>query len=61
MVWLKTNYHISNIADFIAIRYDRSGGIAASASLIALVGVIPYIGLQLRANPFMVWMTLAVR
>ena len=49
MVRLKTTYHISNIADFIATRYDRSTGVAAIASLIALVGVIPYIGLQLRA------------
>lgn len=41
--------NLTSIADFIAFRYDRSPKIAATVALIALVGTIPYIALQLRA------------
>ncbi|WP_404842463.1 MULTISPECIES: PAS-domain containing protein [unclassified Colwellia] len=41
--------NLTSIADFIAFRYDRSPKIAISVALIALVGTIPYIALQLRA------------
>ncbi len=41
--------NLTSIADFIAFRYDRSPQIAASIAIIALVGTIPYIALQLRA------------
>lgn len=41
--------NLTSIADFIAFRYDRSPKIAATVALIALIGTIPYIALQLRA------------
>ncbi|MBA6392116.1 hybrid sensor histidine kinase/response regulator [Colwellia sp. BRX10-3] len=41
--------NLTSIADFIAFRYDRSPKIAITVTLIALVGTIPYIALQLRA------------
>jgi len=41
--------NLTSIADFIACRYDRSPKIAATVTLVALLGTIPYIALQLRA------------
>ena len=41
--------NLTSIADFIAFRYDRSPKIATTVALVALVGTIPYIALQLRA------------
>ncbi len=39
----------TSIADFVAARYGKSERIAALVCLIALVGAIPYIALQLKA------------
>ncbi|WNC72246.1 PAS-domain containing protein [Thalassotalea psychrophila] len=41
--------NLTSIADFIACRYDRSPKIAVTVAIIALIGTIPYIALQLRA------------
>lgn len=41
--------NLTSIADFIAFRYERSPKIAITVTLIALVGTIPYVALQLRA------------
>lgn len=41
--------NLTSIADFIACRYDRSPQVAAIVTLVALLGTIPYITLQLRA------------
>jgi len=41
--------NLTSIADFIACRYDRSPKIAATIAILALLGTIPYIALQLRA------------
>ncbi len=49
MVHVKETYHISSIADFISARYNRSQVVAALVTLIALLGTIPYIALQLKA------------
>ncbi|MCW8883967.1 MAG: hypothetical protein OQK12_01775 [Motiliproteus sp.] len=49
MVHAKETYHISSIADFISARYNRSQAIAAMVTIIALLGIIPYIALQLKA------------
>jgi len=40
---------ITSIADFIASRYGKSPVLAALVSLIAVVGIVPYIALQLKA------------
>lgn len=42
-------YRITSIADFIASRYGKSQGLAALVTLIALLGIVPYIALQLKA------------
>lgn len=39
----------TSIADFIAARYGKSASLAALVTLIAMVGVVPYIALQLKA------------
>lgn len=41
--------NLTSIADFIASRYENTPRIAALVSIIALIGTIPYIALQLRA------------
>jgi len=40
---------ITSIADFIGARYGKSQSVAAVATLIAVIGIIPYIALQLKA------------
>jgi len=40
---------ITSIADFIGSRYGKSQSVAALATIIAVIGVIPYIALQLKA------------
>ncbi|MEH6627804.1 MAG: ATP-binding protein [Motiliproteus sp.] len=49
LVRLKNRYHITSIADFISTRYNKSQWLAALVTLIALIGVVPYISLQLKA------------
>lgn len=39
----------NSIADFLAARYGKSEAVAASAAIIATIGVLPYIALQLKA------------
>ena len=41
--------NITSIADFIAARYGKGQAVAATVALIAIVGTIPYIALQLKA------------
>lgn len=40
---------ITSIADFLAARYGKSFAVASIATIIATVGIIPYIALQLRS------------
>lgn len=49
MVFAKEAFRITSIADFISTRYNRSQNIAALVTIIALLGLIPYIALQLKA------------
>lgn len=49
MVRLKTTHRITSIADFISVRYNKSQPLAALVTIIALVGSMPYIALQLKA------------
>ncbi|WP_029350707.1 hybrid sensor histidine kinase/response regulator [Bosea sp. 117] len=41
--------NITSIADFIAARYGKSQGVAALVALVAILGALPYIALQLKA------------
>ncbi len=49
VVRLAKGQNITSIADFIAARYGKSQAVAAAVALIAIVGMIPYIALQLKA------------
>ncbi|MFA7319032.1 MAG: hypothetical protein WC022_00310 [Parcubacteria group bacterium] len=49
MVRIRNEYNVTSIADFISTRYGKSSVVAALVSLIALVGIIPYLSLQLKA------------
>ena len=49
MVRIARTYRITSIADFIASRYGKSRALAALVTLLALVGVVPYVALQLKA------------
>lgn len=49
MIRITRTYRITSIADFIASRYGKSPVIAALVTLITVVGLIPYIALQLKA------------
>lgn len=49
MVRIKNAYNITSIADFISARYDKSGALAGLVTAFSMVGVMPYIGLQLKA------------
>ncbi len=41
--------NITSIADFIAARYGKNPAVAAIVTLVAVVGLLPYIALQLKA------------
>jgi len=49
IVRLAKSQNITSIADFIAARYGKHQGVAVIVALIAIVGTIPYIALQLKA------------
>ncbi|MFM9975400.1 MAG: hybrid sensor histidine kinase/response regulator, partial [Beijerinckiaceae bacterium] len=49
IVMLAKANNIASIADFVASRYGKNQGVAATVTLIAVIGVVPYIALQLKA------------
>jgi len=49
MIRIARAYRITSIADFIASRYGKSRLLAALVTLITVVGIVPYIALQLKA------------
>ncbi len=49
MVRISKEQRITSIADFIASRYGKSQLLAGLVTVIAVVGVVPYIALQLKA------------
>ncbi|OCH73196.1 hybrid sensor histidine kinase/response regulator [Vibrio breoganii] len=48
MILVAKREHINSIADFIAARYGKSQGLAVFVTLISVVGILPYIALQMR-------------
>jgi Na+/proline symporter/signal transduction histidine kinase len=48
MVLISKQENITSIADFIAARYGKSHSLAVVVALICLIGVLPYIALQLK-------------
>ncbi|MDR3467157.1 MAG: PAS-domain containing protein [Xanthobacteraceae bacterium] len=49
VITLAKTYNITSVADFIGARYGKSQAVAATAAVIAIVGSVPYIALQLKA------------
>lgn len=48
MIRIARTYRITSIADFIASRYGKSPALAGLVTLITIVGIVPYIALQLK-------------
>jgi Na+/proline symporter/signal transduction histidine kinase len=49
MIRIARSYRITSIADFIASRHGKSPLLAMLVTLIAVVGILPYVALQLKA------------
>ena len=49
MIRISKVYRITSIADFIASRYGKSQLLAGLVTVIAVIGIVPYIALQLKA------------
>src|SRR6202011_5006221 len=49
VIKLAKSQNITSIADFIAARSGKSQAVAATVALIAIIGSVPYIALQLKA------------
>jgi Na+/proline symporter len=49
MIRISKAQRITSIADFIASRYGKSQLLAGMVTVIAVIGVVPYIALQLKA------------
>ena len=47
IVRLAKAQNITSVADFVAARYGKSEQVAALVAIIAVVGAVPYIALQL--------------
>jgi Na+/proline symporter/signal transduction histidine kinase/CheY-like chemotaxis protein len=46
---IRQHHAISSIADFVAARYGKSGSLAALVTILAVIAIVPYLALQLRA------------
>ncbi len=49
IIRISKTHRITSIADFIGSRYGKSGALATVVTVIAVMGIIPYIALQLKA------------
>ena len=49
LIRVSKTYRVTSIADFVASRYGKSQALGGLVTVIAVVGVIPYISLQLKA------------
>jgi Na+/proline symporter/signal transduction histidine kinase/ActR/RegA family two-component response regulator len=49
---LAKRHNITSIADFIAARYGKSEHLGALVAIIAVIGIVPYISIQLKAVSF---------
>ncbi len=49
MVRIKSQHHVTSIADLISSRYKKSQLLAAMVTVVCLIGILPYIALQLKA------------
>jgi len=49
MIRIARTYRVTSISDFIASRYGKSPALAALVAAFTVVGIVPYIALQLKA------------
>ncbi|MGE5893193.1 MAG: sodium:solute symporter family transporter [bacterium] len=49
IVYISKEYRITTISDFIAARYGKSFFLPALVTIVAVVGITPYLGLQIKA------------
>ena len=49
IIQTKNSYKITSLADFIAARYKRSQVLGTLVTVICILGILPYIGLQLKS------------
>ncbi len=49
MIYISKNQRITSIADFISSRYGKSTFLAVLVTLMSIIGIVPYISLQLKA------------
>ncbi|WP_022978034.1 PAS domain-containing hybrid sensor histidine kinase/response regulator [Nevskia ramosa] len=52
LIRISKRYNITSIADFIGARYGRNQRLAMFVTAVAVLGVVPYIALQLKAVAF---------
>ncbi len=52
MILISKNQRITSIADFISSRYGKSATLGVIVTLIAVLGIVPYISIQLKAVTF---------
>lgn len=52
MILISKNQRITSIADFISARYGKSATLAVLVTVIAVLGIVPYISIQLKAVTF---------
>ena len=52
IVRVSRRHNLTSVADFIGARYGRRQELAGLAALIAVVGILPYLALQLKAAAF---------
>lgn len=46
---IKDAYHVNSIADFLSARFNRSLSLAALTTVVAMIGIVPYLALQLKS------------
>ena len=46
---VRQHHAISSIADFVAARYGKSGVLASLVTILAVIAIVPYLALQIRA------------
>ncbi len=49
MILISKHQRITSVADFISARFGKSGTLATLVTLLAVLGIIPYISIQLKA------------
>ena len=49
MIRIKNRFHIISLPDLISARYDKSIALGIVATLVAIIGGLPYISLQIKA------------